>query len=409
MNVFEEQRLLEICRAYPMINPGEVEAFATVYYPLAIIEAGLSERCIEEFETVPHTVLRLIALSHVSPESIARLLGLGENYVEKVISLLISDGHVGPDGITELGRESLAAGKKITEVTQRQRFQLDALNLRVVRIDQTVEERYTLEKTYLKQVHTVLDYCAEVDEDSIKSTIESNAYEALMAQKKQVLHTNVTAVTDVCCVEVRYAKARLLKLKNRAPVIFCKRFDFTERFAAQYPWLPFAVDSVETAKWLGLDGCGVYTDAARDFISTAEKLFAEKLGAVRGELTADKITELLGKRYCLNKGLVSVSPSQGLIRLESGAVTRADEAAFALLCELGRRGFMPICDEESGLVLRIYSEDESLMTVARDIASAAEKHGYALVRKGVIERLLQSDLSGRDVVGAFASAVARYR
>ncbi len=408
MSVFEEQRLLEICRAYPMIDPKEVEAFATVYYPLAIIEAELSERRFEEFETVPHTVLKLVALSHVSPASIARLLGLGENYVEKVIRLLMSDGQVGPDGITELGRESLIAGKKITEVASRQRFQLDALNLRVVRLDQTVEERNTLEKTYLKHIHTILDHCAEVDEDSIRSTIENNAYEALMAQKKQILHTNVTAVTDVSCVEVRYAKAQLLKLKNRAPIIFCKRFDFTKRSAAQYPWLPFAVDSAETAKWLGLDDCGVYTRAAGDYISAAEKLFAEKLRASREELSSDKILELLGERYSINKGLISVSPSQGLIRLENGAVTRADEQAFMLLCELGRRGFMPICDEESGLILRIYSEDEAVMSAARGIASAVEKHGFALVRKGVTERLLQSGFSGEDAVGAFAAAVARY-
>lgn len=409
MKFFEEQKLLEICRAYPMIDLREVEAFATVYYPLAIIEAQLSERCFEEFETVPHTVLKLISLSHTSPKSIARLLGLGENYVEKIIKLLMSYGHVDGGGITALGRESLAAGKKITEVASRQRFQLDALNLRVVRLDRTVEERNTLEKNFLQRERTILDHCSEVDEDSIKSTIENEAYEALMAQKKQILNTNVTAVTDVRCVEVRYAKAQLLMLKNRAPIIFCKRFDFTERAAAQYPWLPFAVDSAETAKWLGLDDCGVYTRAAAEYIGTAYKLFCEQLAKAHKELSYEAVFTVLGYRYFCDPKHVSVNLSNATAVLtDRRAITCANELTFGLLCELGRLGFMPVCDEVSGIILRVESVDGEIMSVARGIAAAVEKHGFAIVRKAVTERLLRSDLSGKGAVEAFASAIARY-
>lgn len=108
-----------------------------VLYPLALVTVDVHERQAEDFDRVEFIVLRLIGAGLRRMDWIAGVLGLEERHVQQFVHLLIGYSHVeetafGALHLTELGRESLARGKRLSETVARQTLLCDAISGRPV-------------------------------------------------------------------------------------------------------------------------------------------------------------------------------------------------------------------------------------------------------------------------------------
>ena len=108
---------------YKKLPVADIEKFAPVYYPIAIVEMNLDEMTFEDFESVQFAILNLVSLGITDYKVVADTLGLSSNYVFKVFRLLAGYGHMDEKGITKLGMESITTGKKIVKAQVWQKFQ----------------------------------------------------------------------------------------------------------------------------------------------------------------------------------------------------------------------------------------------------------------------------------------------
>jgi hypothetical protein len=88
----------------------------------------------------------MISLGITDHVVLAETLGLSPNYVFKIIRLLNGYGHLDGNGITELGRDSIKRGQKVIKAQVWQKFQIDALNGTLLKVDQTITDNMLNDK-----------------------------------------------------------------------------------------------------------------------------------------------------------------------------------------------------------------------------------------------------------------------
>lgn len=247
--------LADIRERYPRIRPADIEQFAPVYYPVAMVEMLLEEQTFEDFETVHLAVLRLIALGIADYRLAAQTLGLSASYVFKVMHLLTGYGHIADGQLTELGRESLQAQKKIVTTDTMQKFQVDALNGRLLKTQQAVAGNMLNSKDETITMIGHLNYLDGMDAQTLSSQLTNGSCEEYLNQKSGVLHTNVRRIKAARCTEIKYAKCYLLKLRGVAqPVVFAKRYNRMEQeLKLRFPWQPFSVQDDALIRRYGLE------------------------------------------------------------------------------------------------------------------------------------------------------------
>lgn len=232
----------EILNQYTQITGTDIEMFISVYYPIAIVEMSLDEMTFEDFDAVQLPILRLFSLGQTKSQDIADLMGLSPNYVYRVLNLLRGYGLIDDNGVTELGSQSLEQEKRITKARTLQIFQVDALNGNLIRIDNTILDSVLIDKKHTNVRIGHLDYLEGITFDSVNQQISQN-YGDLIRKKSSILHTNVLAINDVKCLEIKYARSMMIKFCGcNEPIIFTKRINQKERvFSKRFSWQPFSV------------------------------------------------------------------------------------------------------------------------------------------------------------------------
>lgn len=235
----------DIHEKYGKLPSTDIEKFAPVYYPIAIVEMNLDEVSFEDFESVQFAVLSLAELGITDYQVIARTLGLSPHYVFKLMRLLNGYGHMDENGITELGKESIHTGKKIVKARVWQKFQVDALNGTLLKVEQAVTEDMLNDRSETRLAVGHLDYLDSMPVEEISSQLTKNNCNSYIRQKAGILNTNVTSINDVRCSEIRYAKCYMMKLRGcDEPVVFAKRYDSSkEDVKDRFSWEPFSVKS----------------------------------------------------------------------------------------------------------------------------------------------------------------------
>ena len=104
--------LREALKCFPNKTAKEVTFFFFFYYPIAILNVGAEEESFTDFKGFEITVLKLIDNGVTEISAISKLLGLTENYVKKILSMMTGIGYINEDGITRLGKESIQENKK---------------------------------------------------------------------------------------------------------------------------------------------------------------------------------------------------------------------------------------------------------------------------------------------------------
>ena len=282
--------LREITETFPQIAPENIAVAACVYYPIADLNLTIKERLFEVFDSIEHDILQFIDDIGADVSLIARTTGLSETYVEKIFRLLMGYGHINKDGmITELAKNSLAEGKKITCTEVAQKVQMDALTLRLLRIEELIRDEELFERAHTSSKVGLIPCVEGITREEVRRRLAAADLQDLIRYDHHILNANAEQIIDVECVDMRYAKCVLLAFRQdeadafatSTPIIFGKRSDMRRgKYRANKLWLPIFVPDAEDAKYLGNVG------AASDLVA----LMGE------GHLTARKKVDALYKK-----------------------------------------------------------------------------------------------------------------
>ena len=250
-------------------------AFAyPVYYPIATITAKVQERSIADFPVMEQNVLKFIdELGTADPALIASVSGMSEAYAAMEIKTIIGDGFLKDAELTETGRASLRDNVRYLPKTVYQKFQLDAFNLRLIRLD----DRVTVvpmggKRTKLSFKLPILHHWEGVSRAAIDAQLKEMGYERFIQQEEGV-HTNALQVDDIRCDGIGLATCYLIKLHDLdVPVVYAlrkHRDDTTHRTSSR--WEPFVVPQGlfadrQEKDWFDDEESGTYRAAMKTYI-----------------------------------------------------------------------------------------------------------------------------------------------
>ncbi len=383
--------LEEIYGAYPKLTPKDVEQFAPVYYPIALIEMDLEEQTFEDFESVQLAVLRLANLGITSPQVIADTLGLSPKYTANTCHLLTGYGHLNENGITEIGRQSVVAGKKITQSRVWQRFQIDGLNGTLLRLDRTVIDTIMTEKDQTRSRIGHLDHLDGMPVQEITSQLLRRPCEEFIKQKSGILNANVRRVNEVRLVEMKYAKCYMMKIRRcPTPVIFAKRYNCkAKEMRERFLWAPFSVpDKSLLTRWGMDEDIAINTSAATGYVNQLYALLQKR--AVRVDLS-EEMEMILNQIYPFDmSGVEMIRPDEGAIPavyLSAQALPKYRNWVGRLLLGLNTDGEYLITHERLyGGVISLRTKDPQIKKAARLLRQNAEVSGKAEVLRALREK-----------------------
>ncbi len=395
-----EFALAEICERYPMINKWDIEAFGPVFYPIARIEADMEEKSFEDFDGITESVLRFISLGIKDAPSIAELMALTPDYISGMQKMLLSYGHIDNTGtLTALGRESLDAGRKVTVAHTKQIFLLDAINCNIVRVDADLDKSSIERPADVpaeERFVAFIEHAAGISKAEVEKTLKESQYNTL----KRIpggMNINVTAITDIRCLGIKYIKSYLLKLKGQSPYIFVKRYDYRAKGKEKYFWLPFSVDSEEARGFLNCGNVPVHGRNAKLMLEDVFKRMTE--GAA-----SDRMPETLtAKKTFFCENLFKLSPEyKGNDVLITGAsLTEYSKNILRLLYGIGKDGIYYIVDDAlSGIVLRILpgNNDPELLRCAALTVKALDKYKRDKVDSYIRERITGEETITKELI-----------
>jgi len=397
--------LRDICNRYGCIQKKDIEAFGPVFYPIASIEVEMHERIFEDFDVVQESVLRFAALGFKGESAISDLMGLTEDYVADMLRLLMSYGHIDKSGnVTKLGKSSLEEGKKITLAKTNQIFLLDALNCDIVRIDKDLD-RTIIEDAY--ETNTwgnyvpVVEHSAGISKSDIERVLKESRYSTLKRMHGGI-NINVVDIGDVTCRGIRYVKAYMLKLKNRKPMVFIKRYDGSREGWDRFFWLPFSVGTKQEQEFLGEPDVHIHSAEVGSVLEAAYKNMMEYSKEERAERKImDKIVG------CEKIYKIRAEVNSQKINVKAESFFEYSNNILRLLEGFDKDGVYPFVDDSlSGQVIFIYPDknDELLMKCAERVRMAFEKHQY----EDVIAHTEFFMAGRKDVINSLNESLEKY-
>jgi hypothetical protein len=394
--------LNEIRERYPRIKTTDIERFAPVYYPVAMVEMLLEEQTFEDFETVHLAVLRLISLGISDYKLIAQTLGLSASYVFKVLHLLTGYGHIADGRLTDLGRESLQQQKKIITTDTLQKFQVDALNGRLLKNHQVVAGNMLNSKDETITMIGHLNYLDGMDSQNLSSQLTGGNCENYLNQKSGVLHTNVRRIKAARCTEIKYAKCYLLKLRGcTQPFIFAKRYNrMGEEQKLRFPWQPFSAQDAATARRYGLEpDTPANTQLTTEYVQQLYQMLKTQSSGPKFNLE-EQVTKTISHSTPFQTELLDVRPGMdyttGIERttvyVPEKAVVKFSGELVNILAGISRDDEYLITDQWLyGHVVSVRIRDGKLRVLARLIADKIAEHGQKKVSRVLKDRFRDQD------------------
>lgn len=398
----------DIHEKYKKLPSTDIEKFAPVYYPIAIVEMNLDEVSFEDFETVQYTILKMISLGVTDHVVLAETLGLSPNYVFKIIRLLNGYGHLDGNGITELGRDSISRGQKIVKSQVWQKFQLDALNGTLLKVDQAVTENMLNDREQTNITIGHLDYLDGMPVQAISTQLAKNNLSNYVHQKSGIINTNVTKINDVRCTEVKYARCYLMKVRNcDEPIVFAKRYDSSkEDVKERFSWQPFSVKNAVILERYGFEtDIPFSSDVARRYIGQLYSMLIERGKKVN---LVEEIQYAMRKVYRFEEIGVEIARIDGVVV----PTVNIDERAFKIyrswiinfLIGIQNDGEYLITNEKLyGHVISLRTENLKLVDLAELISKKIDKYGKSNVLKRIRDKY--KDYEGDNLIDAIEKEV----
>lgn len=280
---FLTDALHTIMATHPNLEVRSIAFAAPVYYPIALVDVTMQERVFEDYEGMEKHILQFVADIGADPELLEVATGLSNIYVRRILAVLETYGHVADGAITALGLESLQSDQKVTSVTVRQRLQMDALTLRLLRVEECVREGDLREGQYLgTQIGGILPNIEQISEDVLKEQLAQLDLKEVYAHGRGVLHANAECIKSLSFAELRYTKCVMTASSRETttgsrdyynPIIFGRRVSVRhDERRMQTVWTPFFLyDEKILESFLPSEE----TELERDLIVATEAVCAE--------------------------------------------------------------------------------------------------------------------------------------
>lgn len=391
----------DIHEKYKRLPSTDIEKFAPVYYPIAIVEMNLDEMSFEDFESVQYSILKLVSLGVLDHRVIAETLGLSSNYVFKVIRLLNGYGHMDGGGITQLGLDSLRSGQKIVKSQVRQKFQLDALNGTLLKVEQTITETMLNDREQTNITIGHLDYLDGMPVKEISDQLAKNNISRYVHQKAGIINTNVTGINDVRCTEIKYARCYLMKVRNcEEPIVFAKRYDGSKKEVKErFSWRPFSVKSKAVLDKYGFEqDIPFNSETAKKYVGQLYQMLLEREKKVN---LVQEIQYAMRKVYPFEEAGVEIARTEGIVV----PTVNIDESAFRIyrswilnfLIGLQNDGEYLITNEKLyGHVISLRTESLKMLDLAELLDACVQKYGKGNVVKRIKNQF--KDYEGSDLI-----------
>ena len=391
----------DIHEKYKKLPSTDIEKFAPVYYPIAIVEMNLDEISFEDFESVQYTILKMISLGVSDHVVIAETLGLSPNYVFKIIRLLNGYGHLDGNGITELGRDSINRGQKVIKAQVWQKFQLDALNGTLLKVDQTITDNMLNDREQTNITIGHLDYLEGMPVQEISTQLAKSNLSKYVHQKSGIINTNVTRINDVRCTEVKYARCYLMKVRNcDEPIVFAKRYDSSkEDVKERFSWQPFSIKNAVILEKYGFEtDIPFNSEVARRYVGQLYSMLIERGKKVN---LVEEIQYAMRKVYRFEETGVEIARTDGVVV----PTVNIDERAFRIyrswiinfLIGIQNDGEYLITNEKLyGHVISLRTESLKLLDLAELISNKINKYGKTNVVKRIKDKY--KDYEGDDLI-----------
>ncbi|MBR7132274.1 MAG: hypothetical protein IKD04_01935 [Clostridia bacterium] len=292
-----DDALRRICRTYPFIDLNYLQLFSKVYYPIAVIDAGISEESYEDFTAVERAVLKFYDAGFCSMEEISGFMGLTTRYVAQITKLLRSYCYLDDTlAVTKLGKQSLAANRKILPKSMRQTFEVDAVNGYPLRLGRTAYSEEDFEKHIAYSV--VIGGIDFTDTATVISRFNDGCDMALRNRARSSISVNVTGISDPQFVGIKYAAAYLIQLEGYEPLIFADIEISEDGKQPYFLWQPFGIGEEKTARMLGLQYPVYNTAQGQEIVNNAALQVSE---LAMKEASRERFKS--GIEYYLNEGL----------------------------------------------------------------------------------------------------------
>ena len=369
--------LQDILFEYPSIPISDIKSFSAVYYPIAIIELDMDQESFENFEMVEYVVLKMIKADIKSPDAIAKSLGLSELYVKKIIRILAGTGQVSYSDhiqITPLGIESLNGGRKKTIKRSWQRFQIDALNGTLMKLEQVVDNNALNERSETDRVVGHLDFLEGVSLQTVSDQIAKNNLNNYIKQGSGIVNSNVVKINDAKCMEIKYAKSYLMDVIHcKSPIIFAKRYNVNGTILSErFGWKPFCRSNDDLD--FGFSDVPVETPKALGYVMNINQLLMDKRKSIDW---TKEIPGFLSQTLSLTDEMYHIvghSDEISYVILDGGGLTVFNNWFLDFLYCIGLHGFYLCTGKyQYGHLTSISTKDTSLLEIGKRLYDVAQK------------------------------------
>lgn len=363
--------LMEMQKNNPAFRITDFDFIMPIAYPIVFIKVEVLERTMEDFSIVEKTVLRLVKNKIDNPLDIAKMMGLTEAYIQKIIKLLFAYGQIDDEGITELGIQSLKENTSIKMNTVMQKIQVDGLTAFPLDIRSFVNDQ-TLLNPYESRRNVVHLKPVEGVDTSILEKLIAKNYTDYVNKGELSLHTNAEEVISTEFSEMKYAKAYYMETAKGEVIIMCKAYDSTAKeLNEKFLWKPLYVENITLAKKYGMNFTGEIQREAVARITNIKREFSSYR-----YMEKEKIVEIINHFYKFNWEHTKLEKGKHwILKISKESFDKYDKVILKMLESLACEGadyiilesmygeyiVVKTCDEELLKIAEYYKERSNLL------------------------------------------------
>lgn len=395
----------EIHAKYRQLQSTDIEQFTPVYYPIAMVDMELEEETFENFEIVQHMILQLYSYGITSAEAIAQTMALKTSYVEGVLTVLFGSGLIDMDGqLTMNGRRSLREDKQVQTVKVWQKFQVDALNGTLLRVNEAIEKEHLEDPGYTKIIIGHLNYMDGIRAMELVEQLVGPKKDEYLQQEDGILNTNVVRIHGIHCEGINWARCYMVKLLGKSdPIVFAKRLDSSKKnLLERFTWTPLFVPNEAIRKQCGFSAeIPLETRLCRDYVRDLYEMMRRAEGRVR---ILEMVDDMLQRVYPFAERGVDKS------RVGASIVPciKVDETAFApfkswilnFLIGIDNDGeYLLTSDDLYGLVIKLETDSPVLEEAGRLAAQLAMRDkGAGRIQLARLMKERFADVDAEDII-----------
>lgn len=379
--------LMDVDKFTPDFEITKFRYVTPVAYPIAFIEIEALERTFEDFPLVEKTVLNLINYNFSQPSIIAKVMGLTESYIRKIIKLLFAYGQIDRKGITSTGQESLQQNASIKRNTVKQKIQVDGLTANPIDIRNFISDQVLSKPQESGFFVAHIEPVIGIEKSVLEKLIFSN-YVNYVNVGEMSLHTNVEHINYARFVGIKYAKAYYLENAQGESMIICKAYDSTAKNVKdRFIWKPLYIENAHIAK--------TYTKTKQfDIRYNNSKASVVKLKQTlnsKRNKTDKEIKEMLDQLYSFNwEGTELKRDKKTTLWVTKKSFLKYDRFVLKMLESIAeKRRDIILFEELYGEYIIVRTEDEGLLKIADFYKENANKLGRTLIMNSM-ERLSDS-------------------